>query len=152
MIEFRNGRPEDASFVVSLVGRAPSAAQWSTAQIKEILKEETDSLVLHRLLVVEEEGMARGFIAGRMLPPECEIENVVVEASRKGYGFGSLLLKEFLEQARAAGCDRAFLEVRESNRAARRLYEKWGFRVTGRRARYYENPQEDAVLYACALS
>ena len=41
-----------------------------------------------------------------------------------------------------------FLEVRESNSAARSLYEKLGFQQTGRRKSYYANPIEDAILYS----
>jgi ribosomal-protein-alanine N-acetyltransferase len=41
--------------------------------------------------------------------------------------------------------------VRESNTAARRLYEKLGFSEIGRRKAYYHNPQEDAILYSKTL-
>ncbi|MGZ7144902.1 GNAT family N-acetyltransferase, partial [Streptococcus pyogenes] len=41
-----------------------------------------------------------------------------------------------------------FLEVRESNKAARGLYEKFGFKKVGLRKKYYQNPVEDAVLMA----
>jgi len=49
--------------------------------------------------------------------------------------------------ARAKGAQSIFLEVRESNQAARSLYEKWAFVESGRRIRYYQNPQEDAIAY-----
>jgi len=56
-----------------------------------------------------------------------------------------------LGQARQANSDAIFLEVRESNTGARRLYEEFGFRETGRRKAYYTNPSEDAVLYSKIL-
>ena len=151
-IEIRTVRLEDSGSLTALVQTAPTAAQWSSAQVEEILRSETPGVTRRLLFVLEEDENVRGFIVGRVLPPECEVENIVVEPAKQGRGFGSLLLKELLEQARAAGCEHGFLEVRESNQAARRFYEKWGFRESGRRAAYYENPQEDAVLYACALS
>ena len=40
-----------------------------------------------------------------------------------------------------------FLEVRENNTAARKLYEKTGFVEVGMRKNYYSNPTENAVLY-----
>jgi ribosomal-protein-alanine N-acetyltransferase len=44
-----------------------------------------------------------------------------------------------------------FLEVRESNAAARTLYENAGFEQTGRRRSYYTSPLEDAILYRRTL-
>ena len=52
-----------------------------------------------------------------------------------------------LRQAQTLAASRILLEVRESNLAARRLYEKHGFRESGRRPKYYSNPIEDAILY-----
>jgi ribosomal-protein-alanine N-acetyltransferase len=49
--------------------------------------------------------------------------------------------------AEAQGAESVFLEVRESNRAARFLYEKWSFVESGRRKQYYQGPQEDAIVY-----
>ena len=51
------------------------------------------------------------------------------------------------ERVRVAGAKHFRLEVREANLAARRLYEKCGFRVEGRRRGYYRDPAEDAILY-----
>jgi len=56
-------------------------------------------------------------------------------------------MEALLVQARQTNSDAVFLEVRESNTAARRLYQKLGFEETGRRKSYYSNPVEDAVLY-----
>ena len=51
-----------------------------------------------------------------------------------------------LEAARGAGCQRATLEVRRSNHAARQLYEGMGFRLAGVRHDYYADPVEDALI------
>jgi len=51
-----------------------------------------------------------------------------------------------MEQARREQARRVHLEVRESNTAARKLYERWGFREVGRRKSYYSGPPEDALL------
>jgi ribosomal-protein-alanine N-acetyltransferase len=64
---------------------------------------------------------------------------------------GDRLLGELLAHAMAAGAQAIFLEVRESNQAARRLYEKRGFLGVGRRPAYYSDPQEDAILYCFSL-
>jgi ribosomal-protein-alanine N-acetyltransferase len=56
------------------------------------------------------------------------------------------LLSEGLAQARTQGAEVAWLEVRPSNLAARALYESFGFKEVGRRPRYYDDTQEDALL------
>ena len=57
-----------------------------------------------------------------------------------------------LRRAQSEGATAIFLEVRESNHAARSLYEKWAFSESGRRPRYYTQPEEDAIVYRLALS
>jgi [ribosomal protein S18]-alanine N-acetyltransferase len=56
------------------------------------------------------------------------------------------LLGAFLDLVREHGGKQVFLEVRESNHAARALYEKWAFVESGRRKMYYHDPPEDALV------
>jgi ribosomal-protein-alanine acetyltransferase len=86
-------------------------------------------------------------VEAQTLASECEIENIVVDAKWQRRAFGRKLLDELLNRIQQAGCGDVFLEVRESNMAARRLYERGGFLEVGRRAKYYSQPQEDAVTY-----
>ena len=72
-------------------------------------------------------------------------------ARKRRRGFGRLLLATLLRAARDAGCERAFLEVREGNAPARALYEGAGFRPCGRRKDYYRLPTEDAILMGVLL-
>ena len=88
-----------------------------------------------------------GFAVANRNGLECEIENVVVNPEQQRRGLGKTLLKELLNRLRRNACEAVFLEVRESNRAARGLYTKCGFQEVGRRVKYYAQPQEDAVLY-----
>lgn len=62
-------------------------------------------------------------------------------------GYARELLAAGIVYARAMGCTGIAMEVRESNVAARTLYEECGFSVIGRRDGYYHAPDEDAVLY-----
>jgi ribosomal-protein-alanine N-acetyltransferase len=103
-----------------------------------------------RLILAEDERI-QGFIVGRALDKEWEIENVVVSETVRRRGFGSRLLQEFLALARSRGAEKVFLEVRDSNLAARRLYENFAFSETGRRPSYYREPQEDAIVYQLRL-
>ena len=97
-------------------------------------------------LVVEQDGNVVGFIVGRQLEDEWEIENIAVTGAARRHGLGSRLVSELLNLVRSQGGKTVFLEVRESNRAARSLYEKWGFLEVGRRKMYYQDPAEDALV------
>ena len=91
------------------------------------------------------------FLIASHLAAEWELENVVVKSTFRRKGAGTALLNELLIRARAAKSESVFLEVRESNQAARALYLKSGFEQKGRRQGYYSNPPEDAILYRRSL-
>lgn len=84
---------------------------------------------------------------------ECHVLNICVHPQWQGMGLGRRLLRRLLAQAREKGVDTAFLEVRESNSLARRLYAREGFCEIGTRRGYYpaRNGREDAVVLARAL-
>jgi ribosomal-protein-alanine N-acetyltransferase len=92
-----------------------------------------------------------GFLVARYLPPEWELENIVVAPAVRRMGIGRQLMDALVVQGRQTNGTAIFLEVRESNTAARGLYERLGFMETGRRKAYYANPSEDAVLYSKTL-
>jgi ribosomal-protein-alanine N-acetyltransferase len=86
-----------------------------------------------------------------MLGDEWEIENIAVAQSSQRRGLGSALLQRLLEEARTEKAQSILLEVRESNLVARTFYEKFFFSEYGRRAGYYHNPSESAILYRLCL-
>jgi len=77
---------------------------------------------------------------------ELHINNVAVAPAHRGRGAGTALIREVLSEGARMGARRATLEVRRSNEAARRLYERLGFTVTGIRRGYYTSPVEDALI------
>lgn len=81
---------------------------------------------------------------------ELEINVVVVAASARRSGLGTRLVDHVLQRARAEGAEQAFLEVRQSNTAARALYLRCGFAETGLRRGYYRDG-EDAILMSREL-
>ncbi len=98
-------------------------------------------------MVIEEDAVVCGFLVARAVGNEWEIENLAVAGTARRRGLGTRLLGEFLTRVRDEGAAAVFLEVRESNHAARRLYEKWAFVESGCRSQYYQHPPEDAILY-----
>jgi [ribosomal protein S18]-alanine N-acetyltransferase len=77
---------------------------------------------------------------------EMHINNLAVLGDFRGQGVGKILLERVLIEGANRGAQRATLEVRRSNEAARRLYERLGFVVTATRPNYYSSPPEDALI------
>src|SRR5580704_2548806 len=133
--------------MIELERGSDSAAHWNRREY-EMLFTAGAPLRISLVAVPESsEGEVAGFVVARSLGFEWEIENVVVAGERRRSGIGSALMQALLQNLRSAGVPGVLLEVRESNTAARRLYEKLGFALEGRRRGYYQDPVEDALLF-----
>ncbi len=82
---------------------------------------------------------------------EAELANVAVAPAARRRGVGVRLVRSALDRASERGARSVYLEVRESNRAAFRLYEGLGFRQVGIRRAYYRRPVEDARVLVLRL-
>ena len=158
-VRVRPAEPGDLPRLVEIAAHSATAAQWNQAEYLKLFApnqrpnlpnqpDHTDQAQLQRrtALVVEHAGGVVGFIVGRQVADEWEIENIAVTGAARRRGLGSRLVGELLDHVRGRGGKSVFLEVRESNRAARSLYEKWAFIEVGRRKAYYQNPAEDALI------
>ncbi len=87
-----------------------------------------------------------GYICGLLLFDEFNITNVGVAIEQQKQGFGEAMLKFIMARLLNQQCFKFFLEVRESNLAAIRLYDKFGFKILGKRKKYYNHPAEDALM------
>jgi ribosomal-protein-alanine N-acetyltransferase len=145
----RPANPADIPAMMRLVNHSATAAHWSRAQYDHLFGDAAPRRVA---LVIEEAASLQGFLVAHEVAAEWEIENIAVAGAARRRGLGTRLLGEFLKLARAEGASAVFLEVRESNRAARVLYEKWSFEESGRRAGYYAQPQEDAIVYRLSFT
>ena len=96
--------------------------------------------------VAVREGEICGYMLGRKILPEGEIYRVAVKADMRERGIGYRLLSGALESELLLGVETVFLEVREGNLAARRLYLAAGFEEISVRKNYYKNPTENAVI------
>ena len=140
--------PADVPAMMRLAQHSATAAQWSHEQYQRVFSADTPQRLA---LVISEPTGVHGFLIAKVIAAEWELENIAIAGTARRRGLGTRLLGEFLDHVRAQGATAVLLEVRESNRAARALYEKWAFEETGRRVRYYHAPDEDAVVYSLAL-
>lgn len=93
------------------------------------------------------DGKVIGYAGMWKIIDEGHITNIAVHPSYRRRHVGSLLLEKLMEACRENDITSMTLECRESNTAARRLYEKHGFRVEGRRRGYYSDNDEDALVF-----
>lgn len=149
--------------MMDLERACPTAAHWTEQEYRQLFQ--TLGGGPERLVLVARDtpeapsesdcapqgGVLFGFLVARLVASEWELENIVVSDAVRRHGVGMRLLEALLARARQTNSNSVFLEVRESNEAARSLYLKAGFKQTGRRKSYYTNPQEDAVLYSQTL-
>ena len=143
LLTIRPATPADIPRLMELERHAATAAHWAEADYQRMFDAES----AQRLALVLEEEDVQAFVVARGAATEWEIENVAVAGPARRRGLGARLLGELLNRLRARGAQAIFLEVRESNQAARALYEKWAFVESGRRKAYYRDPVEDAVHY-----
>lgn len=126
---------------------AAFTAPWRRDTFESLLaRGDTDLLaaVLHGRLV--------GYAICWTIVDQSELGNVAVAPEGRGRGVGRRLVHAALQRVRLRGARECFLEVRESNESARRLYEQLGFATIGRRRRYYTRPVEDALVMRAELS
>ena len=93
-----------------------------------------------------------GYICANQVLDEGHILNVTVHPEHRGQGMAAELLRYMIGILAERACKVIFLEVRISNEAALRMYEKAGFRIIAVRKGYYTSPDEDAVIMALHLS
>jgi ribosomal-protein-alanine N-acetyltransferase len=78
---------------------------------------------------------------------EAHITLLMIHPDYRGRGLGNLLLYSLLKQAVTQGLERATLEVKDSNTKAIHLYKKFGFKLAGKRKKYYQKTGEDALIF-----
>lgn len=123
---------------------------WGEGEFESMLSER--NTLVHRLRLGRK---IVGFAVSRIAADEAEILSIAVAASHRGRGLSRNLLLTHLGHLAGRGVRTVFLEVEENNQPARRLYERAGFGVAGRRERYYQQPggeQLNAVLMRRDLS
>lgn len=153
-ILIRLANADDIPALISLSQQAPTAARWTDSQYRELLHPAEGVQRFVFVAQPSENGAVSeicGFLVAQGVASQWELENMVVDFNSRRKGAGQRLLEALFNGAREAGGEAVFLEVRESNLGARKLYEKAGFAEVGRRKSYYINPLEDAIVYRRSL-
>lgn len=146
-IPIRPLRPEDAKVVTEILRQSPEAVFWPEASVREVLEWKG---ILG--LATEAKGEVVGFLIGRQMKDEGEVLNLAVERTSRRRGEGGTLLRAAVAEFRKRGVSRVFLEVRESNEAGITFYTKHSFFYAGRRAGYYRDPNEAAIVMEIRLT
>ena len=148
----RTAQIDDLAAILALEQSVQGAAHWSPDHYRKRIQSQPDRACL---LVAECEGENReskflGFLCARIvgIADEWEIENVAVQQESRCQGVGAQLMQSLIGIWKRSAANALLLEVRESNTAARALYERHGIGEVGRRRAYYHDPSEDAILYA----
>ncbi len=142
---FEPAQREDLDRLVA-IEQASFTAPWTRKMLEAELQNPFSRLLTARLMPDGRTGEIVGYLCLWIVFEELRLMNLAVEAGSRRRGIAKALVLHALSLARDRGAERAVLEVRASNDAARRLYEGLGFRQVAVRARYYTDPIEDAVL------
>lgn len=126
---------------IAVIERAVFNDPWSRRSFADLV-DRTEVV----FLVAVDGSAAVGYAVVLLAADQAELANLAVAPLLQRHQLGSRLLREALGEAAARGGKEMFLEVRESNQAAAKLYEAAGFSPIGRRVRYYARPIEDAIV------
>ena len=131
---------------VAAIDRASFSLPWSEGSFRSDL---TANPAAHLIVAERPAGNGRpiaGYAGYWLVIDEAHLSTLAVDPELRRQGIGRELLQVAMRQAARQGAQLMTLEVRVSNEPAKQLYEKLGFRVVGRRRRYYKDNLEDALL------
>ena len=128
----RRAEAGDLQSVAAIQATSPEAAHWPVTEYLQ-----------YEFTVSIADGRIAGFLVWRTLAEdECELLNLVVAPALRRRGVARQLIEPLLKLRD----NRVFLEVRESNQAARNFYKSIGFQEFSVRSAYYESPPEAAIV------
>ena len=151
-LRVRQMRADDLPRVLEIERALKDAPHWTPSAWQRVLD---PGAARRRVVVVaenSESNMVLGFAVAALAAPEGELEAVAVAPEWQRHGVARRLFGGLADELRRVEVWEVFLEVRASNQAALGLYGALGFAETGRRERYYSDPEEDAVLMQIRLA
>jgi ribosomal-protein-alanine N-acetyltransferase len=136
---------------VTILSESSDFSSWKKSDYTDVLARVETMAFVATVKQSDANERLTGFLLARLITLHVEILNVaVVEEFRKN-GIGKALVCAAVSSAIEGKAESIWLEVRESNLAAKLLYESCGFAVVGRRKKYYLNPTEDALVMTMSL-
>ncbi len=142
-----NARPGDLPALVA-IEQVSFPTPWSRASLAEEMKRPWSIFRILR----GPEGEVRAYLNYWVVYDELHVLNIATHPDHRRRGYARILLEEMLRLAHQNAAREVHLEVRPSNQAARRLYERLGFTQVGVRPGYYPDTGEDALLYGFTVS
>lgn len=145
----RVAEASDLDAIMKLERDSFATDAWSEAMMREELASPHG-----QYLVVEEAGQLVGYGGVRAVQGsrDADIQTITIASTGRGHGRGRALLRELLAVAASRGIREVFLEVRADNPVAQSLYISEGFVELGRRPRYYQPDDVDAIVMRLALT
>jgi len=137
---------DDIAHVLTIETRS-FAAPWTKG-----LFEETLSSPIYANFVMERENATIGYIILYVVADEAHIMNLAVHPDHRRKGYGARRISHAIGYCAKGLVLECFLEVREGNIGAQKLYREYGFRVIGKRKRYYSETNEDALVMQLSLN
>jgi ribosomal-protein-alanine N-acetyltransferase len=136
-------REQDLEEVLAIENRS-----FQTPWTKEMFLSDLDANPFARSVVARFPGEPKiiGYACFWIVMDELHLMNLAAHPDHRRQNIGEDLARWVLNMGYEMRCRTAMLEVRESNRPARQLYEKLGFKVIGVRRGYYRDPKEDALI------
>jgi len=144
-VRIRSMMAADLDRVVEIAAALDDAPQWPRRVYESVLASSSP----RRIAFVAEDsgtGAVVGFAVAGLVPPEAELETIVVAAGFQRRGVARRLFEAMADDLGRSQVREVLLEVRQSNVAAQGFYRSVGFVEEGRRPGYYADPIEDAVL------
>ena len=139
-VEIRDARLTDIPEIAE-IERASFSDPWSASSFRSLI-----GLPSTWFAVAERDGRVVGYSVLLVAADEAELGNIAIAESERRRGVGQHLLEATIRAARQLGAASIYLEVRDSNDAAKSLYAASGFQEVGRRRGYYRRPLEDAIV------
>lgn len=121
-------------------------SSFRTPWTRTMFEDEFKNPEMARYLIAQCGGHVVGYMGFWLIQKEAHITNLAVHPAFRRRKIGERLLFACMRQARRLGAERATLEVRASNDAAKKLYEKYGFQLVALRKKYYNDNNEDAWI------